>query len=149
MGELDGAEIALTFCTMPRFWQGHLGAAGYIGSIYDWGQGAAIDYPRAMAAYKVGAEGGHAGCQFQVGFMYIKGRGVAVDYKQAVPWFEKAAAQDKPNAVGQLATMYHEGKGVTPSFRRARELNHRAIELGDSQSVKSMQNLTTNIQNVS
>ena len=53
-----------------------------------------IDYPRAMAAYKVGAEGGSAQCQSQVGMMYFMGRGVAVDYEQARPWIEKGAAQD-------------------------------------------------------
>ena len=110
----------------------------------------AIDYPRAIAAYKVGAEGGNAACQWQVGSMYCRGVGVAVDYQQARPWLEKAAAQDDPDAVGQLGVMYHEGKGVvTPSFRRARELYQRAIELGNSKAVENMQTLTNNIQNVS
>ena len=49
--------------------QGHIRAAGFIGAIYNWGQGVAIDYKRAMAAYKIGAEGGHAVCQYQLGFM--------------------------------------------------------------------------------
>ena len=75
----------------------------------------AIDYSRAMAAYKIGAEGGHAGCQYQVGFMYYDGDGVDVDYAQALPWIGKAAAQDDPSAVGQLGTMYGKGQGVTPS----------------------------------
>ena len=109
----------------------------------------AIDYLRAMAAFKVGAEGGHAGCQYMVGMMYCQGLGVAEDYKQARPWLEKAAAQDYPNAVGALGVMYKNGKGVTPSYRRARELYQRAIELGDSMSVKNMQTLTTDIQKVS
>ena len=120
-----------------------------LGDIYLWGQGVSIDYPRAMAAYKVGAEGGDALCQHEVGMMYYKGRGVAVDIKQALPWVEKAAAQDERNAVGQLGAMYQDGLGVTPSWRRARELYKRAIELGNSESVKNMQNLTENIQNVS
>ena len=99
----------------------------------------AIDYPRAMAAYKVAAEGGHAVCQYQVGVMYYHGRGVDVDYAQALPWIEKAAAQDNAEAVGQLGTMYCNGQGVTPSFRRAREYYERAIELGDSNAVEDMQ----------
>ena len=41
------------------------------------------------------------------------------------------------------------GRGVTPSYRRARELYKRAIELGCSQAVKNMQNLTECIQKVS
>ena len=133
----------------PLACQGHLEAAAHLAGVYFWGQGVAIDYPRAMAAYKVGAEGGDAGCQWQVGWMYFHGRGVAVDYKQARPWIEKAAAQDDPDAVGQLGTVYAEGKGVTPSYRRARELYQRAIELGSSVAVKNMQIVTRNIQKVS
>ena len=102
-----------THLLTPPVCQGHLGAAHAIGCIYFWGHGAAIDYPRAMAAYKVGAEGGHAVCQHQVGMMYYYGRGVAVDYQQARHWIEKAAAQDQPIAVGRLGAMYHLGKGVS------------------------------------
>ena len=108
----------------------------------------AIDYPRAMAAYKIAAEAGDAGSQHQLGSMYYDGDGVAVDYKQARPWFEKAAAQDDPDAVSSLGTMYFEGKGVAPSYRRAREHYQRAIELGHSKSVQNMQDLTESIANV-
>jgi len=108
----------------------------------------AVDYPRAMAAYKVGAEGGDAVCQYQVGMMHFFGQGVDVDYKQALPWIEKAAAQDHPTAVGQLGSMYCNGLGVTPSWRRAREDYERAIKLGNTKSVKDMQILTGNIQTV-
>ena len=133
----------------PLACQGHLEAAAHLGCIYYWGQGAAIDYSRAMAAYKVGAEGGDALCQWMVGLMYCYGRGVAVDYKQARLWIEKAAAQDQPNAIGQLGLMYGNGEGVTTSFRRARELFKRAIELGNSRAVENMQILTDKIREVS
>jgi TPR repeat protein len=128
--------------------QGHIKAAEKVGSIYFFGQGAAIDYPRAMAAYKVGAEGGDATCQNQVGYMYNKGLGVEVDYKQALAWLEKATAQDQPDAVCMLAAMYYNGEGVAPSWRRAREYYQRAIELGDSQAMEDMQALTKEIQEV-
>ena len=116
--------------------------------MYYWGQGVAIDYPRAMAAYKIAAEAGDALSQHQVGIMYYQGQGVPVDFEQAIPWLEKTAAQDQPNAVGLLGFMYFDGNGVTPSWRRARELWERAIELGYSQSVRDMQTLTANIANV-
>ena len=75
-------------------------AAKTIGSIYFWGQGAAIDYPRALAAYKVGAEGGDAVCQYQVGSILYGGvGGVPIDYREARVWLEKAVAQDEPNAM--------------------------------------------------
>jgi len=108
----------------------------------------AVDYPRAMAAYKVGGEGGDALCQYQVGAMYVFGHGVDLDYKQALLWVEKAAAQDDPNAVASLGSMYCNGEGVTPSWRRAREYYERAIKLGNTKAVKDMQTLTKNIQAV-
>jgi len=119
-----------------------------IGSIYFWGQGVAIDYARAMAAYKVGAEAGDAESQYQLGAMYHHGRGVDVDYAQALAWIQKAAAQDLPAAFDSLGVMYFKGQGVTPSFRRTREYCERAIELGDSHAVEKMQNLTASIQAV-
>ena len=128
--------------------QGHLKAARQLGTIYYAGYGVAADHRRAMAAFKVGAEGGDDGCQFMLGIMYYKGKGVDVDYKQARAWLEKAAAQDHLDAVTTLGIMYGNGEGVTPSWRRAREYYERAIELGNSHSVKSMQDLTESIQNV-
>ena len=145
---MPGAAMRICRTHTPPVWQGHIRAAEAIGGIYFWGQGVARDYPQAMAAYKVGAEGGDAKCQHQLGIMYYLGQGVAVHYEQARLWLEKAAAQNYTIAVGQLATMYHLGKGVTPSWRRARELYKRAIELGLSEAVQNMQNLTKSIANV-
>ena len=116
--------------------------------MYYWGKGVAIDYPRAMAAYKVAAEGGDALSQHQVGHMYLVGFGVAVDYKQARPWIEKAAAQDHPNAVAALGVMYFNGMGVALSWRCARAYYQRAIELGNSKVVQNMQELTKSIAEV-
>ena len=119
-----------------------------VGSIYFWGQGVAVDYPRAMAAYKVGTKEGDTTCQYQVGIMYYEGFGVDVDYKQARAWFEKAAAQDHPSAVLLLGEMYFNGEGVIPSWRCAREYLERAIELGISNMAENMQTVTESIQNV-
>ena len=109
----------------------------------------AVDQPRAVAGFKVAAKGGDARCQCQVGMMYQEGRGVDVDYAQARAWFEKAAAQDQPEAVNALGTMHAKGAGMTPSWRRAREYGERAIELGCSNVVVGLQNLTKAIQAVS
>ena len=129
--------------------QGHNGAAAHVGTIYFGGRGVAVDQSRAMAAYKVAAEGGDAGCQGMVGTMYCNGLGVDVDYKlQALAWLEKAAAQDGPAAVRRLGWVYFKGKGVTPSWRRAREYYERTIELGYSRAAEDMRDLTTSIQNV-
>ena len=109
----------------------------------------AVNYVRAMAAYRIGAEVGDRLCQHQLGYMYYMGRGgVDVDYKQAVAWFEKAAAQDHPAAVNMLGVCAFEGNGMTPSYRRAREYFQLAIDLGFSRAVKDMHVLTSDIQQV-
>ena len=139
-----------TLTATPHVRQGHILAAQAIGDCYYWGKGVAIDYQRAMAAYKVGAEAGNALSQHQLGMMYYRGRGgVGVDFKEARAWLEKAAAQDDPAAVGQLASMHVEGEGVTSSWRRARELYQRSIALGGSSwAARNMQTLTGTIQEV-
>ena len=123
-------------------------AAHCVGCIYIWGQGVAIDYPRAFAAYKVSAEGGNRGCQAQLGSMYALGHGVPQDYKQARAWFEKAAAQDYPDAVKHLGTLHFNGTGVTQSWRRTREYWERAIQLGNSKVQEDMDMLNRCIHEV-
>ena len=121
-------------CTAPST-QGHIEAAATIGCIYYWGQGVAVDYARALAAYKIGAEAGDAGCQCSLGFMLShEGYGVdQKDYKQAVVWYEKAAAQESAEALNSLAEMVCLGRGQDqsqPSWRRAIDLLQRASGLG-------------------
>ena len=72
-----------TLTATPHVRQGHILASIVIGDCYYWGKGVAIDYPRAMAAYKIAAEAGDATSQHQLGMMYYVGLGVAVDYEQA------------------------------------------------------------------
>ena len=99
-------------------WQGHVLAGATVANIHFWGQGVAIDYPRAMAAYKFAADrldlgpngynsagSGWSLGQCQIGLMYYSGQGVDVDYEQAAVWLEKAASQDEPEAIGQLGLM--------------------------------------------
>ena len=76
--------------------QRHLKASLLIGSIYYLGQGVAIDYPRAMAAYKVGAEGGVAVCHHQLGSMYYSGEGVTPSWCRAREYTERTTELGHP-----------------------------------------------------
>ena len=136
-------------CTAPPT-QGHVEAARFIGGIYIWGQGASVDYARALAAYKIGAEGGNAICQNQLGNMLsMESYGVdPLDYKQALVWYGKAAAQDDSYACIGLGSMAYEGLGQTASWRRAREHFQRAIDLGNTEAAGNMQVLREEIQKV-
>lgn len=120
-----------------------------MGTAYCWGQGVAADNRRALAAYKIGANGGHPAAQFQYGYalwdgesgrrrcgryeahppLPLPGNGVKADKKQAEAWFEKSAAQNFPLAVGHLAAL--QSRVPTGSRQRARVLWQRAIALGD------------------
>ena len=105
-----------TLTATPHVRQGHILAATAIGDCYYWGKGVAIDYPRAVAAYKVGAEAGYAMSQHQLGCMYYNGQGVDVDYKQARAWWEKAAAQEHAEAVCQLGVIRARTHSVTIKY---------------------------------
>ena len=132
------------------FTQGHVEAAALIGDIYYWGKGVAVDYERALAGYKIGAEGGDASCQNQLGSMSEQGKGIdSPDYEQALMWYEKAAAQDHAIACNNLGVRFREGRGQASSWRRARELYQRAIKLGCAQAIESAQVLTESIADVS
>ena len=120
-----------------------------IGAIYTWGQGVAVDYKRAMAAYKIAAEEGDAICQYELGVMYSKGEGIdSPDFEQALVWFEKAAAQDYPPAISNLGVLALHGQAQTPSWHRARKHYQRAIDLGSPKAAELMQELTGFIQQV-
>ena len=90
--------------------QGHIGAAECMGCIYQWGQGTAIDFPRAMAAYKVGAKGGNAACQHRVGLMYYAGLGVDVDYAQALAWIGRPEPEGADGGAGKAKKGNGKGK---------------------------------------
>ena len=82
-------------------------AAEKLGSCFYFGQGVAVNYARAMAAYKVGAEGGHATCQHQLGTFYYRGlvHG-GVNFPKALKWFV---------GVSPVTTAVHELKTSLPS----------------------------------
>ena len=124
-------------------------AAAIIGSIYFHGEGVAVDYKRALPAYKTGAEGGDAHCQNQLGSMLSgEAYGLELDYEQAVVWLEKAAAQDDPAACNNLAFMAVRAQGQAPSWRRARDYWQRAVDLGHAQASENMQPVADLIRQV-
>ena len=134
--------------------QGHPGAAANLGDIYENGHGVAIDYARAFAAFKVGAE--YEGvddffritCQYMVGNLYFQGKGVDMDETLSVYWMEKAAALDHPEAVASIGFLSSVADGTKSSWRRGRQYCTRAVKLGHFESMDSLQEVIGNIQRV-
>jgi TPR repeat protein len=71
-----------------------------LGTLYETGDGVALDPTRAAALYREAATAGHVGAQVNLATMYLDGGGVARNAVTAVEWFTRAA--DRGNALAQL-----------------------------------------------
>ncbi len=71
-----------------------------LGTLYETGDGVALDAARAAALYREAARAGHVGAQINLATMYLDGAGVTRDAAAAVQWFTRAA--DGGNALAQL-----------------------------------------------
>ena len=111
--------------------QGHMGAQGCCGNLYDFGTGVAQDDRLALVYYEKSAQQGDARSQFNAGVFYHDGRGCEQSYERAAEWFEKAALQEETLAMCELGRCYFEGKGVPPNSERGVELWKRAASQGD------------------
>ena len=69
------------------------------------------DYPRAVAEWKVPANGGDADAQFNLGQAYLLGRGVTADRAAAIEWYRKASASGHEQAQAALGLqLFQSGK---------------------------------------
>ena len=67
-------------------------AVGYLGWLYENGQGVAQDYDKAREWFVKAAEKGNADAMAGLGRLYQNGHGVSKDYAKARAWYEKSAA---------------------------------------------------------
>ena len=118
-----------------------------------WGNGAAVDKPRALKAYTAAAERGHTQSQYQLGENLLHGVGGPPNHKQAFVWIEKAAAAGErgggrgedgtlltvtattqhaghSGAVDALIMCYFHGKGCQVSFKTALHMAQRSSTAG-------------------
>ncbi len=91
----------------------------YVGVMYDFGYGVAIDDREAARWYRRAAEQGNATAQFNLGVMYANGEGVPQDYAEALRWYRLAAAQGHAEAQFNLGVMYANGEGVPQDYAEA------------------------------
>ena len=86
----------------PAAAQGHGGAQGNLGYMYQHGHGVPRDDAEAARLYRLAAEQGVAQAQHNLGVMYLHGQGVPKDTAEAARWFRLAADQGHPDAVAAL-----------------------------------------------
>ena len=96
-----------------------------LGSMYEFGRGASINYKEAIRWYKKAALQGDAIAQFKLGSLNSH------DYKESLKWYQLSADQGHSNAQYELGLMHKLGKGVTKDddnagiwFKLAADQNH-------------------------
>jgi|SaaInlStandDraft_1057018.scaffolds.fasta_scaffold118962_2 uncharacterized protein len=112
-------------------------AQGYLGWMYDTGEGVPEDKKGAVKWYTKAAEQGDADAQHNLGTMYANGE-VDEDgyrnYRQAFIWFRKAAEQGLAEDQFNLGEMYGEGKGVPRDTKEAVKWYTKAAEQGHAEA---------------
>src|SRR5665213_1594690 len=73
--------------------QGIAQAQGYLGLMYQLGQGVPQDFAESVKWYRKAAEQGDIDAQWRFGVMYNTGRGVPQDFVQAYMWVNIAASR--------------------------------------------------------
>jgi TPR repeat protein len=110
-----------------------------IGSRYNDGDGVAVDFEVAFAAFLRAATLGVREAQFNVGLAYNVSKGVLGDPAKALEWYGKAAAQGHGDAVFAMAAMHARGDGVPADSEKALAYLADASRLGHPMAEKFAQ----------
>lgn len=107
--QLDVNDIKTIICDAEL---GDKFAQGYLGFLYESGNGVERNYTQAVKWYQKAAEQGHDVAQYNLGLMYHLGKGVQQNDATAVKWFRKAAEQGHQSAQHNLGVMYTNGERI-------------------------------------
>ena len=112
-------------------------AQGYLGWMYDKGEGVPEDKKEAVKWYTKAAEQGDADAQHNLGNMYYHGK-VDEDgyrnYREAFKWYTKAAEQGVAEDQFFLGEMYGGGFGVAQDTKEAVKWYTKAAEQGHAEA---------------
>jgi hypothetical protein len=115
--------------------RGNTAAMGWLGWLYEQGQGVSQDEKEAARWYHYCAKKGDAYCQLALGRALAHGRGIAQDPARAVEWYRRSAEQGWAEAQVTLGDAYESGDGVEQDYgeavrwyRAAAEQNHAGAQ---------------------
>jgi uncharacterized protein len=92
MGAYHRHDYATTVRLLrPLADHGNAIAQGFLGVMYDEGDGVRQDYAQALKWFRLAADQGNVDARLQVGLMYDEGNGVPQDYAEAAKWYRLAA----------------------------------------------------------
>jgi TPR repeat protein len=105
--------------TIAHAEQGNANAQNDLGSMYQYGDGVAKDYKKAVMWYEKSASQGLAMAKVNLGYMYDSGLGVQQDKKKAIALYREAANLSEPRGMINLAEMYRTGDSIEQSNLKA------------------------------
>jgi TPR repeat protein len=92
--------------------KGDASAQYKLGLAYERGEGAPIEYTKALKWYRLAADQGHAPSQVNIGLLHERGQVGPINYTEALKWYHLAAAQKNVLAQLCIANLYANGLGV-------------------------------------
>ncbi|RMR66553.1 hypothetical protein ALP82_01466 [Pseudomonas savastanoi pv. fraxini] len=90
-----------------------------LASLFELGQGGAVDNAAAAKWYRLAAAQNMPRAQYQLAVMLKEGRGVEIDYAEALLYLRSLASNNVSYAENELGNMYKNGLGVSQDYLAA------------------------------
>jgi localization factor PodJL len=116
-----------------------------LGTLYERGQGVAVDGIKAVHWYGLAAAQGNRKAMHNLAVAYASGTGGKRSMAEAARWFAKAAALGLSDSQFNLAVLYERGDGVPQSLVDAYKWYSIAAATGDAESKARMAVLQTQL----
>jgi len=120
---------------------GDVEALFLMGTAYDEGLGAEVDYPEALRWYKRAAARGHILAAHNVGNVYRDGRGVDPNPTAAAKWWLRAARAGDVIPALRLGEAFEAGRGVAENIDSARLWYEKAAAAGNATAAGALERL--------
>jgi len=111
---------------------GYPPAQGFLGYLYEKGQGTQSNISEAISWYQKAADQGVPNAQVALGSLYERGVGVSQSDSTAVSFYTKASDRNFPGGMIALGLMYERGKGIGKDASKAFELYKKASDAGQA-----------------
>lgn len=109
---------------------GYPPAQGFLGYLYEKGQGTQINISEAISWYRKAADQGVPNAQVALGSLYERGIGVSQSDSDAFAFYTKASDRNFPGGMIALGSMYERGKGTAKDASKAFDLYKKASDAG-------------------
>ena len=116
-----------------------------LGTLYERGQGVAVDGIKAVHWYGLAAAQGNRKAMHNLAVAYASGTGGKKSMAEAARWFAKAASFGLSDSQFNLAVLYERGDGVPQSLVDAYKWYSIAAATGDAESKARMAVLQTQL----